>query len=264
MPIRSANASSSRSTNRVDHLTLRQPDGAADRRHVGTVAVTVDGSEPQHVTLDDRSFSADGQRVDVTPTNGPSTVDITIESIVVPPGSTEPLAAVGFAEIDAGLAPTLEVVRLPTDSVSILRDSPDTPLSYVFTRLRTRPTDRWRSDPEPTMRREFTVPGDRTFTPAVTVRLDQRADDAVLAELLGIDGAARVVTVDRSRRRWRLGRDRRQPGHVVDHTVRCGRGGPPRRRAGRSGQGADDHPAQRVTSPPSPACDSHPAIRRLT
>ena len=174
----------------VDHLTLRQPNGAADRRHVGTVAVTVEGSEPQHVTLDDSSLSADGQRVDITPTNGPSTVDITIESIVVPPGSTEPLAAVGFAEIDAGLAPTLEVVRLPTDSVSILRDSPDTPLSYVFTRLRTRPTDRWRSDPEPTMRREFTVPGDRTFTPAVTVRLDQRADDAVLAELLGIDGAA--------------------------------------------------------------------------
>ena len=230
MPIRLANASSSRSTKPVDHLTLRQPNGAADRRHVGTVAVTVDGSEPQHVTLDDSSLSADGQRVDITPTNGPSTVDITIESIVVPPGSTEPLAAVGFAEIDAGLAPTLEVVRLPTDSVSILRDSPDTPLSYVFTRLRTRPTDRWRSDPERTMRREFDGPrrphvhagGDGSTRPASRRRHARRA--ARHRRRRGL------VTADRSRRRWRVGRDRRRPGHVVDHTVRCGRGGAPRRR----------------------------------
>ena len=173
----------------VDHLTLRQPNGAADRRHVGTVAISVDGEEPQHVTLDDSSFDADGQRVDITPTTGPSTVDVIIESIVVPPGTAEPLAAVGFAEVDAGLGPTVEVVRLPSDAIVALRESPDSAVSYVFTRQRTRPSDRWRADPEPTMRREFEVPGDRTFTPAVTVRLDQRADDRTLAELLGIDGA---------------------------------------------------------------------------
>ena len=72
---------------------------------------------------------------------------------------------------------------------SALREEPDTPLSYVFTRLRTRPSDRWRSDPEPAMVREFDVPTDRSFAPAVTVRLDQRATDAVLADLLGIQGA---------------------------------------------------------------------------
>ena len=141
------------------------------------------------MTLDDRSLGAGGQRVDITPTTGPSTVSLTIESVVVPPGTAEPLAAVGFAEVDAGLGPTDEVVRLPTDAIVALRDSPERALSYVFTRLRTRPSDRWRADPEPTMQREFEVPGDRTFTPAVTVRLDQHADDRTLAELLGIDGA---------------------------------------------------------------------------
>ena len=173
----------------IDHLTMSQPVGAADRRHIGTVAVSVDGGQPQHITLDDRSFGADGQRVDVTPTTGPSTVNITIESVVVPSGTPEPLAAVGFAEVDAGLGPTVEVVRLPRDSIAALRDSPATAVSYVFSRLRTRPSDRWRADPEPTMRREFEVPGDRTLTAAVTVRLDERADDETLAELLGIDGA---------------------------------------------------------------------------
>ena len=64
-----------------------------------------------------------------------------------------------------------------------------TPVTYVLTRLRTRPTDRWRSDPEAAMVREITVPAEQAFTPAVTVRLDQRATDAVLAELLGITGA---------------------------------------------------------------------------
>ncbi len=39
------------------------------------------------------------------------------------------------------------------------------------------------------MVREFEVPGTRTLTPAVTVRLDQRAADDVLADLLGISGA---------------------------------------------------------------------------
>ena len=88
--------------------------------------MSVDGGEPQNVTLDDRSLGAGGQRVDITPTTGPSTVSLTIESVVVPPGTGEPLAAVGFAEVDAGLGPTVEVVRLPTDAIVALRDSPET------------------------------------------------------------------------------------------------------------------------------------------
>ena len=39
------------------------------------------------------------------------------------------------------------------------------------------------------MVREITVPAAQAFTPTVTVRLDQRATDAVLAGLLGITGA---------------------------------------------------------------------------
>ncbi len=169
----------------VDHITLRQPEGAGAVRHIGTVAITVDDGEPSLVELDERSLQGAGQRVDLEPTAPGSAITITIESVVVPDPSIGPaLAAVGFAEADVGLGPTVEVVRVPT-----LPAVGEAPVSYVFTRQRTRPSDRWRSDPEPTMVRELAVPAAATVTPRVTVRLDQRASDTELAALLGITGA---------------------------------------------------------------------------
>jgi arabinofuranan 3-O-arabinosyltransferase len=66
----------------------------------------------------------------------------------------------------------------------------------VFTRLRTRSSDRWRSDPEPALVRELELSAPRSFAPEVTVRLDQRASDDLLARLLGISGgqASRRLT----------------------------------------------------------------------
>ena len=175
----------------IDHVTLHQPQGAGAVRHLGAVTITVDGRAPEHVTLDERSLSADGQRVDLDPTSGPSTVTITIDGVVVPDPTLGPAsAAVGFSEVDFGLGPTIEVVRPPVVVTSAMTSSGTaTPVTYVLTRLRTRPTDRWRSDPEAAMVREITVPAEQAFTPTVTVRLDQRATDAVLAGLLGITGA---------------------------------------------------------------------------
>ena len=171
----------------VGELTLRQPLGAEAVRHIGSVRIEADGSSIGDVTLDERSFSEAGQTI-VLPEPATS-LAVVIDSVVVPDLTIGPaLAAVGFAEVDVGLGPTVEVVRVPTDVVDPLAESPQTPVSYVFSRLRTRPSDRWRADPEPTMVREFDVPDDRQLLPAVSVRLDQRAADEVLAGLLGIDG----------------------------------------------------------------------------
>jgi arabinofuranan 3-O-arabinosyltransferase len=174
----------------IDHLTLRQPLGAEAVRHIGRVSIRVDDREPVTVDLDERSFRDGGQRVDLPPTTGPSTVRITIEDVVVPDPTLGPaLAAVGFAEVGTGLAPTVEVVRPPADAVAALAAvGEETPVSFVLTRLRTRPTNRWRSDPEPALVREIELPGARSFDPGITVRLHQRASDDVLAELLGITG----------------------------------------------------------------------------
>ena len=172
----------------IDHLTFTQPAGADAVRHIGAITIAIPGRAPQRVELGPDSL-AGGQRVDIEPTTDPSTITITIDSIVVPDPTLGPaLAAVGFAEVDTGLAPTLEVVEPPSDATTAAAAAHGTPVSYVFTRLRTRPTDRWRFDPEPTMVRRFDVSTDSSFTPEITVRLDQRAADATLAVLLGITG----------------------------------------------------------------------------
>ncbi len=176
----------------IDHLTLHQPAGAATQRHLGTVSISVAGGAPQVVVLDERSLGTAGQRVDLPPTSGPSEVSIAIDDVIVPQGTPvgPALAGVGFSEIDTGLAPTLEVVRPPADATDALAAAGDeTPIALVFSRLRTRPTDRWRSDPEPTMVRQFELPRAAELEPTISVRLDQRASDTVLADLLGIDGA---------------------------------------------------------------------------
>ncbi|MBA3289451.1 MAG: hypothetical protein H0U21_15790 [Acidimicrobiia bacterium] len=64
----------------------------------------------------------------------------------------------------------------------------DVPVTTVLTRLRTRSTDRWRADPEEAIVRDVSVSADETVTPRVTMRLDQRAPDDVIADLLGIVG----------------------------------------------------------------------------
>jgi arabinofuranan 3-O-arabinosyltransferase len=181
----------------IDHLTLRQPVGADAVRHIGHVTISVDDRPGVPVVLDEQSFSVDGQRIEIEPTTGPVSVTITIDSVVVPDPTIGPaLAAVGFADVDVGLDPTVEVVRPPRDVVAAGADADASSLTYVFTRLRTRPTDRWRSDPEPALVRELELSASRSFAPQVTVRLDQRASDDLLARLLGISGgrASRRLT----------------------------------------------------------------------
>ena len=69
------------------------------------------------------------------------------------------------------------------------RPDGELPVTFVFTRLRTRPTDRWRSDPEPTMVREFERhrPADARRPKSPCGSISGRAT-SVLAALLGISG----------------------------------------------------------------------------
>ena len=151
------------------------------------------------VDLDARSFGS-GQPVEFDPTTGPTTVrlhlgDLGLGTPGVPPGIVD-LTPVGFSEVDLGLGPSHEVVVTPTDLTGTARALAEVgatiaPTSFVLTRERVDPTDRHRSDPEPALRRRIDVPTTLTLTPsdiALTVRLDRRADDAVLARLLGVNG----------------------------------------------------------------------------
>lgn len=172
-------------------MRLRQPrvDGA---RRITEVRVRFDAMsgrliEERTVELGDGSVAPGGQPLTVPP--GTTTIAVTITGVGGGvPFTAGAVAGVGFSEVDLGLPSGREVVRVPTDALAAL--DPATPLAYAFTRWRIDPMDRWRDDPEPSLARAFEVPGRRTFTPDVAVRLDARAADADLAALFGWPVAA--------------------------------------------------------------------------
>lgn len=167
----------------VTTIRLVQAAPAAGGRSIASIRVTVDGASPVDVILEPSSFGPTGQIVEIPTLTGGDAVDIEITGIT--PGQF-PLAAsvagVGFSEIDLGLGPTTEFVRVPVDVDGALE--PDHPAALVLTRWRTDAADPWRSDPEPSLRRRFDTIGDRTVDASVTLRLDPRANDEVLAALL--------------------------------------------------------------------------------
>lgn len=174
----------------VAYVDLRQPDLVAGTRTIAEVAVRVDGADVARVPLDDRSFVGTGQRIELAEDlfvrpNGQHAITVEITATNTPdPAIAEAIGPVGFVEIGVGLEPTVEWIRVPTVDIDAA-----VPLDAVFARLRTEPTDPWRSDPEPAMRRVFelgrnvTVGSDAEFD--VTLRFDQRSGGAILASVLG-------------------------------------------------------------------------------
>lgn len=175
----------------LDHLDLRQPDSLPGTRTITRVLVTVGDAAPFPVDLTDDSLRGGGQRVPLDPTvarpvdaGGPVAVRITIDATSDPqPPIAEAIGAVGFAEIGTGHEPTVEWIR-PSTADAAVTNGDDTALDLVFSRLRTEPTDRWRDDPEPVLRRQFELVDALDGSLAVTMRFDRRSSGSVLALLL--------------------------------------------------------------------------------
>jgi arabinofuranan 3-O-arabinosyltransferase len=174
----------------VTSLRVVQSPVAAGGRRIDAVEITVDGEPTTSVVveLDDTSLTEPGQTIEL-PTAAAEEVVLTIDRVSAEEAGTEAAyGPVGFATIDTGLAPTTEVIRLPVDATDAVGDAP-TPLTWVMTRLRTDPLDRWRSDPERELVRELDVPRAVDVDAEVTLRLDRRAADEVLVSILGLDGS---------------------------------------------------------------------------
>ncbi|MFT5977835.1 MAG: arabinofuranan 3-O-arabinosyltransferase [Candidatus Azotimanducaceae bacterium] len=169
-----------------DHITLRQPDSAPGTRVI--TDIRIDGlGDPISVALDERSLTGTGQRIEIGGAAG-STVDIVMTGTSAPqPPIAGAIGAVGFAEIELGLAPTVEVIRVPTDATDA---GSDNPTSYVFSRLRADAQDRFRSDPEPTLNRQFDVAADMTSNISVTLRVMPNASGNLLSQLFDERGQA--------------------------------------------------------------------------
>ena len=161
-----------------ERLVVRQSNGP-DKRTITAIRVHVDDRRPLDVALDDRSLTADGQ-----PINAPlaDAASLRLEIAAVSGGRPD---AVGFNEVDLGVGPTTEWIRTPTRIPDLADDGH---LDVVLTRLRAEATDRWRDDPEPILRREVILPdgvAGSTASVEVDVRLDPRANDADIVDLIG-------------------------------------------------------------------------------
>ena len=165
-------------------LRLLQPVAPEDRR-ISRIAVVegagrLDDETRRELTI---GVTDDGWSAPIVV--APDTTVVEIEIIGVEGGTpfTDSIVAgVGFAEVDLGLEPTVEVVVPPEVPGSA---DPATPVGWVFTRWRTDPLDPWRSDPEPTLIREIATPVARDLAVSPTVRIDARAPDADLAAAFG-------------------------------------------------------------------------------
>jgi len=168
-------------TRTPERLVVHQPTAPGDRS-ITEIRVHLDGDAVADVAIDDRSKGPEGQPINVplAGTNG-----IRLEIIAV---STGRPSAVGFSEIDLGLGATTEWIRTPSRVPELATDGQ---LDVVLSRLRSEPTDRWRDDPEPVLRRELPLPEEAVAVTAqvdVTLRLDPRAADTDIVTLVG--GAA--------------------------------------------------------------------------
>jgi arabinofuranan 3-O-arabinosyltransferase len=167
----------------IESLRLVQPLAADANRWITRLDLeSGDGAVLRTVDLGPESRTADGQKFEL---DDPLTaVRLVVRGVeVVDRPSFTGVDAVGFAEIDSGQGATTEFVRLPV----VEGIDAATPVAVVLTRHRVSPTDRWRSDPEPVIRRVFDLEHDREMVASVTVRLDRRASDGVLADLWDVE-----------------------------------------------------------------------------
>lgn len=177
----------------VTELVVRQPAGSGEGRWISGVTVAVTDATgratgaPMRVVLDERSLSGGGQVIALPAPAAPGAgIDITLAELQTPvPAVAGAAAGVGFADVvavgDGPLGPTVEVVRPPSDALAMIDE--DLPLGVALSRVRSDPMDRWRSDPETRLIREFELGASRSVSTVATVRIDPRATDTALAAL---------------------------------------------------------------------------------
>ena len=165
----------------ISSILLRQPTDNANR-WISRIQVDAAGGK-QLVNLTDASRNESGQRVDLAAPSRNVTITI-VATDTLPLSPEQGVDAVGFAEVDAGLGRTEELIRVPSNVTPKI--GPEQPLDIVLTRLRTRATNRFRDDPEPDLSRVFVLADARQVQLTVTAALSPHASDSTLASLFDV------------------------------------------------------------------------------
>ena len=182
-------------------LRLQQPANAATGARITQVRVSEglsSSSAPMIVDLDDRSFTAPGQPVEVLAGEA-----IVIEITAVAGVAENPQQGVGFAEL--GIGPFAEFVRVPTDGLAAAgpatgadAGAAGTPLTVVLTRLHDDDATSAVGDVEPALRRTLGLATETSFEVSAMVGPVGPIEVAIgcRGDLLTIDGAPVALVID--------------------------------------------------------------------
>ena len=175
----------------TDHVTLVQPLSGVNNQWITKVTLTFDGHSPVTVALGPASRTAAGQTI-AFPTRTFTTLRITIDDtnlVGASPTVIQNASPVGLAEVEVGGAQEQEIVDMPEDLLDAAgAGSLFHRLAIVMTRERVAPIPP-RSDLEPTLSRDFTLPTARTFTLTGSATVNTLIPDATIDTLVGRPGA---------------------------------------------------------------------------
>jgi len=180
----------------TDQVTLVQPQNGNTNRTITRVTLTFDGGRPLTVRLGAASRTAVGQKVPFAPRSF-RTLRITIDATSDDTVSAAAATAVGFGEVELPGVHAFQIVKMPTD---LLKDagaaSVHDRLTIDMSRERVSPFSfPYRTDPETTIAREFTLPTARTFTLTGTASLSALIPDDEIDRLVGREAPGQTNAV---------------------------------------------------------------------
>ena len=188
----------------VESMRLVQPLRRSERhttetdRHITEIAIRVDGRDLATVGLDRRSRAPEGQQIPLQVTASMLEIEITGTSIG-PRINYSGVSPVGFAEIDLGLGPVLEVIRTPRALLDrVGSDLADHRVTVVLTRERSNPREPVRTDPELQMVRAVPLAAGLEVAVSGTARLATTAPSEMVDALVGVRPAAAAVSASSS------------------------------------------------------------------
>jgi len=175
-----------------DHVSLTQAQSVRSTRHITSITLLFDGRHPVTVKMSPASLHAPGQTVAFS-TRTFSQLEVVVNGATGGANKRyDGLAQVGLAEISIpGVSAASESLRLPTDLLSMAGAS-SLLLRLAILMQRDRAIEPPRHDPEPYMRRTFTLPTARTFSVSGTAEINYGDSDNLINQLIGLTPAGKL------------------------------------------------------------------------
>ncbi len=170
----------------ADQVTLVQPQNGNTSRTITKVTLTFDGRQPVTATLTPASLAPAGQTITFS-TRSFSTLRITVDATTDDHANPATATSIGFAEVEVPGLHVLQVIKMPEDLLKAAGTaSLANRLTIDMSRERVSPyLFPYRTDPETTLDREFTLPTARTFSISGTATISPLIPDDEIDTLVG-------------------------------------------------------------------------------